>query len=62
VKLVFLHGVAASGKLTTARELESQIGYPVFHNHLVVDLLTTVFTFGSQPFGPTPRAILACRH
>jgi hypothetical protein len=50
VQLVFLHGVAASGKLTTARELESQIGYPVFHNHLVVDLLTTVFTFGSRSF------------
>jgi hypothetical protein len=50
VNLIFLHGVAASGKLTTARALESQIGYPVFHNHLVVDLLTTVFTFGTRPF------------
>jgi hypothetical protein len=50
VKLIFLHGVAASGKLTTGRELESQIGYPVFHNHLVVDLLTTVFSFGTRPF------------
>jgi hypothetical protein len=50
VNLVFLHGVAASGKLTTARELERELGYPVFHNHLVVDLLTTVFTFGTRPF------------
>lgn len=50
MKLVFLHGVAASGKLTTGRELESQIGFPVFHNHLVVDLLTTVFAFGTRPF------------
>jgi hypothetical protein len=50
VDLIFLHGGAASGKLTTARELASRIGYPVFHNHLVVDLLTTVFTFGSEPF------------
>jgi len=48
--LIFLHGGAASGKLTTARELASRVGYPVFHNHLVVDLLTTVFTFGSEPF------------
>ena len=48
--LVFLHGPAASGKLTIARALEARVGFPVFHNHLVVDLLTTVFTFGSDPF------------
>jgi hypothetical protein len=50
VDLVFLHGPAASGKLTIARALEARVGFPVFHNHLVVDLLTTVFPFGSDPF------------
>lgn len=50
MNLVFLHGTAASGKPTTARALESLVGYPVFHNHLVVDTLTTVFPFGSEPF------------
>jgi hypothetical protein len=50
MELVFLHGTAASGKLTTARALEDLLGYPVFHNHLVVDMLTTVFPFGSEPF------------
>jgi chloramphenicol 3-O-phosphotransferase len=50
MNLVFLHGTAASGKLTTARALEALVGYPVFHNHLVVDALTTVFPFGSEPF------------
>jgi chloramphenicol 3-O-phosphotransferase len=50
VRLVFLHGRAAAGKLTTARCLSELIGYPVFHNHLVVDLLTTMFPFGSEPF------------
>lgn len=48
--LIFLHGRAAAGKLTTARRLSDLVGYPVFHNHLVVDLLTTVFPFGSGPF------------
>ena len=48
--LIFLHGPAASGKLTVARALEDLVGYPVFHNHLVVDALTTVFPFGSEPF------------
>jgi hypothetical protein len=48
--IVFLHGRAASGKLTTARALEELLGYPVFHNHLVVDLLTPFFPFGSDAF------------
>ena len=43
MELIFLHGTAAAGKLTTARALEAMLGYPVFHNHLVVDALTTVF-------------------
>jgi hypothetical protein len=50
VDFVFLHGPTASGKLTVARALEAQVGFPVFHNHLMVDLLTTVFPFGSEPF------------
>jgi chloramphenicol 3-O-phosphotransferase len=50
MNLVFLHGSVASGKLTTARALEREVGYPVFHNHLVVDTLTTVFPFGSPAF------------
>jgi hypothetical protein len=50
VDLVFLHGPAAAGKLTVARALEARVGFPVFHNHLVVDLLTTVFPFGTEPF------------
>ena len=50
MELIFLHGTAAAGKLTTARALEGLLGYPVFHNHLVVDTLTTVFPFGCEPF------------
>jgi hypothetical protein len=50
MELVFIHGGAASGKLTTARALERLLGYPVFHNHLVVDLLLPIFPFGSGPF------------
>ena len=48
--LLFLHGGAAAGKLTTARALHARLGWPVFHHHLVVDLLTEVFLFGSPGF------------
>jgi hypothetical protein len=50
VDLIFLHGPPAAGKLTTARALERLVGFPVFHNHLVVDLLTGFFPFGTEAF------------
>jgi chloramphenicol 3-O-phosphotransferase len=48
--LVFIHGPAAVGKLTIARELQKLTGLRVFHNQLVVDALTPVFEFGSSAF------------
>ena len=50
MNLLFLHGPAAVGKLTVARELAQLTGYRLFHNHLVVDALTAVFDFGTEPF------------
>lgn len=50
MRLVFVHGPAASGKLTVARELAALTGLPLFHNHLVVDALLAVFPFGSKAF------------
>jgi len=50
MKLIFIHGGAAAGKLTVARELAGLTGLPLFHNHLVVDAVGAVFPFGSAPF------------
>lgn len=50
MRLVFIHGPAASGKLTVAKELAALTGLPLFHNHLVVDALLAVFPFGSPGF------------
>jgi hypothetical protein len=38
------------GKLTVALELEKLTGYRLFHNHLTVDLATSIFPFGTEPF------------
>jgi broad-specificity NMP kinase len=38
------------GKLTVARELSRLTGYKLFHNHLTVDLVESVFEFGTQAF------------
>lgn len=48
--LVYLYGPPASGKLTVAEHLAEQTGIPLFHNHLTVNALTSVFPFGSEPF------------
>jgi hypothetical protein len=50
MKLIFLHGLPGVGKLTVARELAALTGFRLFHNHLAVDLVMSVFEFGSQPF------------
>ena len=50
MKLIFIYGLPASGKLTVAQELAALTGYRLFHNHLVVDCLLSVFEFGSAPF------------
>lgn len=50
MKLIFLHGPPAVGKLAVARELARLTGYKLFHNHLTVDLVGSLFAFGSEPF------------
>ena len=57
MKLIFIYGLPATGKLTVARELASMTGYKLFHNHLAVDLLLSVFEFGSAPFVDLREAI-----
>ena len=50
MKLIFLHGLPGVGKLTVARELAKLTDFKVFHNHLAVDLVGSLFEFGSRPF------------
>jgi hypothetical protein len=50
LKLIFIYGPPATGKLTVAQELAAITGYKLFHNHLALDLLLSVFEFGSVPF------------
>ena len=50
MKLIFLCGLPGVGKLTVARELAKLTGLRIFHNHLAVDLVESVFEFGSPPF------------
>jgi hypothetical protein len=57
MKLIFLYGLPATGKLTVGKELAALTGYKLFHNHLAVDLLLSVFEFGSPQFVELREAI-----
>jgi shikimate kinase len=48
--LIYLYGPPASGKLTIAERLSSLTGFPLFHNHLTVNSISSVFAFGSEPY------------
>lgn len=49
--LLFLHGPAAVGKYTVARELAALTGFELYHNHLVVNEVLKSHTFGTPGFG-----------
>jgi adenylate kinase len=50
MELIFISGLPGVGKLTVAKELSAITAYKLFHNHLAVDLLLSVFEFGSPQF------------
>jgi hypothetical protein len=50
MKIIFLYGLPATGKLTIAELLTARTGYKLFHNHMVVDMLLNIFDFGAKPF------------
>ncbi len=48
MKLIFIYGAPAVGKLTVAREIAELTGFKLFHNHLSIDAVTPVFEFGTK--------------
>jgi hypothetical protein len=50
MKIVFLYGRPAVGKLTVGRELTKLTSYPLFHHHFIVDAVLAVHPFGSAGF------------
>src|SRR6266849_4701801 len=50
MKLVFIHGAPAAGKLTTARALLALVNGRLFDNHAAIDVARTVFDFGAPGF------------
>jgi shikimate kinase len=45
MKLIFLYGPPAVGKLTIGKELEKRLGYKLLHNHMIINLFDSLFPF-----------------
>ncbi|MDP3691556.1 MAG: hypothetical protein Q8R73_11105, partial [Bradyrhizobium sp.] len=50
MKLLFLHGAPAAGKLTVAKALLQLVPGRLFDNHAAIDLARTLFEFGAPGF------------
>lgn len=50
MKLLFIHGAPAAGKLTTAKAVQNRVGGRLFDNHAAIDVARTVFEFGAPGF------------
>jgi tRNA uridine 5-carbamoylmethylation protein Kti12 len=51
MKLIFLHGAPASGKLTVATALLKALPARLLDNHAAIDAARTVFDIGAPGFG-----------
>jgi hypothetical protein len=50
MKLLFLHGAPAAGKLTVAKALLRLVPGRLMDNHAAIDLALTIFEFGAPGF------------
>ncbi len=45
MKVIFLYGPPAVGKLTIAKVIAEKTGYKLLHNHLIVNPIAEIFPF-----------------
>lgn len=57
MKFLIMYGPPAVGKLTTAQELSKITGFKLFHNHLSVDIVKSLYEFGEPKFWVLVRTI-----
>lgn len=50
MNLVVINGLPGTGKLTVAKELAEILDYKILHNHLVVDLVSSIFQSRTKPY------------
>ncbi len=51
MKLIFIYGPPAVGKLSVATELAKLTGFKLFHNHVSIQFVQSIFNFRTKTFG-----------
>jgi hypothetical protein len=59
MKLIFLHGAPAAGKLTVAKALLRTVPGRLFDNHAAIDVAQTVLDFGAPGFWELVQVVRA---
>jgi hypothetical protein len=57
MKLILIYGPPAAGKFTVGTEIARRTGFKLFHNHLSIDYVKSVFEFGSPDFWRVIRKV-----
>lgn len=57
MKLIFIYGPPAAGKLTVATELSKLLGYKLLDNHSVINTVTRIFPFNDIEHGSLRRKL-----
>ena len=57
MNVIIITGPPASGKMTVGRELSTLISYPLFYNHMSIELVVPFFDFGTPAFSRLNRKI-----
>jgi tRNA uridine 5-carbamoylmethylation protein Kti12 len=50
MRLIFIYGPPAVGKLTVTTELAKVTGFKLFHNHVSIQFVQSIFEFGTRQF------------
>jgi broad-specificity NMP kinase len=57
MQLIFIYGDPGTGKLTVARELQKLTGFKLFHNHLTVDLASSLYGYDNPDYFDYVRSL-----
>ncbi|AFG37107.1 AAA family ATPase [Spirochaeta africana] len=52
MKCVVIFGPSAVGKAAVGKKLADMLGFKLFHNHMVIELVYNFFTWNDDAFGP----------
>jgi hypothetical protein len=55
-KLILIFGPSAVGKMTVGQELAKLTGFKLLYNHMIIDMITEFFPFGTPAYAKLTRS------